>query len=581
MAKIAPYTGLDFAQVKTNLLNHLRNQEQFKGYDFSGSNLNVLVDIMAYNAYNNMQYYNMTLGETFLDSAQLKNSIVSHAKELNYLPRSRRSAGALCKLRITSSSNAGSFTIPRGTPFLGRCGNASYTFITNKTYIAAKVAPNIFEVDDVAIFEGRTINEVLDVNNTTLSNSFIDTRSIRLFVNGQEFRFTSGVFGVTENDKVYYLQPELNDKYSIQFGQTVFGYQPTASDVLEVQYRISSGTQANGIKAFNTSSLPGASSVTITPTSSSVGGAEAESVESVKSFAPKAFQVQNRAVTAKDYEVLLKTQFPEIENISVFGGDEVSPPQFGRVIIAVDVQGRDGAAATELALYKDYIQTKSPLTIEPVFQDAQFMYGKTTIDVAYNRNNIMTSLAGLKTMISAQLEAYNTINLNRFGVTMSLSDLAYDLSTVNPAIESISIACEPTIDYQPAVNKIESPTFAFNQQLIKPYPYNDTQGSIDYKPCLTSSKFTINNTTVSLQDNGRGVVQAIVANDSLRSIAKTDLGTINYDTGVIILKDLLISGFEGDAIKISVKTKNRDFTAPKDRIFKLRTVDTTINTRPV
>ena len=581
MAKIAPYTGLDFAQVKRNLLDHLRNQEQFKGYDFSGSNLNVLVDIMAYNAYNNMQYYNMTLGETFLDSAQLKNSIISHAKELNYLPRSRRSSGALVKLRIISSSGAGSFNIPRGTPFLGRCGNASYTFITNKSYVAPRIAPNVYEIDDVAIFEGRIINELLDLNNTTLSNSFIDTRSIRLFVNGEEFRFTSGVFGVTENDKVYYLQPELNDKYSIQFGQTLFGYQPTASDVIQVQYRVSSGTQANGIKAFNTSSLPGASSVTITPTSSSVGGAEAESIESVKAFAPKAFQVQNRAVTASDYEVLLKTQFPEIESISVFGGDETYPPQFGRVIIAVDVQGRDGAAKTELQLYKDYIKTKSPLTIEPIFQEAKFMFGKTTIDVAYSRNDIMVSDAGLKTKIMAQLEAYNTINLNKFNGTVSLAELGHALSTVDPSILSVSANVEPTIDYQPALNKIESPTFAFSEELIKPYPYVDAQGPDDFKPALSSTKFTIDDKVVQLQDDGKGTVQAIIANDSQRAIFKNSIGTINYLTGEVVLRDLIIRSYEGNAIQVSVKTKNRDFTSPKDRIFKIRTTDTVINTRPV
>ena len=171
MAKIAPYNKLDFTQIKANLLAHLQNQDQFKGFDFEGSNMNVLVDLLAYNTYSNMTYYNMTLGETFLDSAQLKNSVVSHAKELNYLPRSRRSAGALLSLRITASQAGNTFTIPRGTSFLGRCGNVSYNFITNKTYNATREGQtaNVFVANDVAVFEGRTIVEVLDYQNTVFA----------------------------------------------------------------------------------------------------------------------------------------------------------------------------------------------------------------------------------------------------------------------------------------------------------------------------------------------------------------------------------------------------------------------------
>ena len=584
MAKIAPYNKLDFTQVKANLLAHLQNQDQFKGFDFEGSNMNVLVDLLAYNTYSNMTYYNMTLGETFLDSAQLKNSVVSHAKELNYLPRSRRSAGALVSLRITANQAGNTFTIPRGTSFLGRCGNVSYNFITNKTYNATRQGTNsnIFVVDDVAIFEGRTIVEVLDYQNTVLSNSFIDTRSIRLFVNGTEYRYATGIFGVVENDTVFYLQPELNDKYSIQFGQTLFGYQPTATDVIEVQYRVCSGTQSNGVKAFSVDAgAIGASSVIVTPTGNAIGGADAESVESVREFAPKAFQVQDRAVTANDYEVLLKTQFPEIENISVFGGDEATPPQYGRVIVAVDVQGRDGAAATEMALYKDYIKDKSPLTIDPVFQEAKFLYAKTNIEISYDRNGLLTSVAGLEALVRDSLTTYSNTNLNKFGATLGSSDLSYSLSLANEAITSISVTTDPIIDYKPVLNANESPTFNFKQELLKPYPYNDTSGLADYKPCITSTRFTIDNTIVELQDDGNGVIQAIVSSDALRSVYKKNLGTVNYATGEIILKDLRIRSFEGAAIQITVKTKTRDFTSPKDRIFRIRQSDTTVTTRAV
>jgi len=585
MAKIAPYTKLDFTDIKDNLIAHLSNQEEFKGYDFLGTNMNVLVDVMAYNAYHNMQYYNMTLGETFLDSAVLKNSIISHAKELNYLPRSKRSAGSLLNIEITSSQAQGNntFVIPRGHSFLGRCGNISYSFITTKAHIATRVGnSNVFAVNNVAVFEGRNITEVLDYQNTTLSNSSIDTRSVRVFVNGDEFVYKTGIFGVEQNDKVFYLQPELNDRYSIQFGQTLFGYQPTATDNIEVTYRVTSGTQANGVKSFTTNSGGlNASSVVVTPVGLSVGGADAESIESVKEFAPKAFQVQDRAVTANDYEVLLKTQFPEIENISVFGGDEATPPQYGRVIVVVDVQGRDGAADTELALYKDYIKSKSPLTIEPIFQEAQFIYGKTDINVTYSRNNSLSSAGALEALVRDALATYSEDNLNTFASTLSLSDLSYALSLSDDSITSISVSLDPVIDYKPVLSVLASPTFSFGQQLIKPYPYNEENGLVDYKPAVTSTQFTIDNTLVQLQDDGKGVVQAVVANDPLRSVFRNSLGTIDYTTGQIVLKDFMVSSFEGASIQISVKPLSRDFTAPKDRIFRLRQTDVSVTTRAV
>jgi hypothetical protein len=583
MAKIAPYTNLDFTAVKADLLTHLRNQDQFKGFDFEGSNMNILVDLLAYNTYSNMQYYNLTLGETFLDSAQLKNSVVSHAKELNYLPRSRRSAAALVSLRITNNQESNAFNIPRGTSFLGRCGNISYTFITNKPHVATRLEANsnVFEVSDVAIYEGRVISEVLDIDNPLLSNSSIDTRSVRVFVNDVEYRYATGIFGVVENDRVFYLQPELNDKYSIEFGQTVFGYQPTATDRVEISYRVCSGEQANGVKSFSTNAgALGAGAIVVTPVGLSVGGADAESLESIKQFAPKAFQVQDRAVTASDYEVLLKTQFPEIENISVFGGDEANPPQYGRVIIAVDVQGRDGAASTELALYKDYIKTKSPLSIEPIFQEAKFMYAKTSINVLYDRNEMLTTSAGLESLVRDALTTYSQTYLNKFAANLGSSDLTYQLSLANDAIVSVAVSMKPMFDYKPQLNAIESPTFEFKQELLKPYPFNATNGLTDYKPCVTSTRFTIDNTVVELQDNGKGIVQAIISNDILRSVYKKDLGTVNYGTGEIILKDLIVASFEGTAIEISVEPKVKDFRSPKDRIFRIRQQDTTVITRP-
>lgn len=582
MARLAPYSELDFFEIKSNLISFLSNQERFKGYDFEGSNMNVLVDLMAYNAYNNMLYYNMSLGEMFLDSAQIKNSVISHAKELNYLPRSRRSSSALVNLTINSTQASNSFILPRGLQFLGRCGNITYTFITTQTYTAHRVSGNQFTVSDVAIYEGRVINEYLKYNNTVLSNAYLDTRSVRVFVNGNEFQYKSTIFGVNTGDFVFYLQPELNNKFSVQFGQNKFGYQPTATDQIRVEYRVCSGEEANGVAGWSVDGRSiGATSIVVLPKNVSVGGAESESIESIRQFAPKAIQVQERAVTAKDYEILLTSRFPEIESISVFGGDEVDPPQFGRVIIAVDSRGRDGASASELALYKTYIKDKSPLTIEPVFQSAQFMYAKLNLTVKYNRNDTLVTAPQIEALVRDALDTYNDDNLNRFASNLIMSDLTYQLSLADPSIVSISVAAHPVIDFVPALNVLESPSFHFRQELVKPYPYNDAAGLEGFKPSVTSTQFTIQGTVVELQDDGNGVIQALVANTNERSVFKRNIGTVDYTTGTISLKNLEVQSFEGDHIKIIVNTLDNDIMVPKDRIFRTRQADTIVTVRPV
>lgn len=581
MARIVPYNEVDFFETKERLLNFLKNQDRFKGYDFEGSNLSVLVDLLAYNSYNQLQYYNMSIGEMFLDSAQLRNSAVSHAKELNYLPRSRRSATALVNLIITAIQGSNSFIIPKGTSFIGRCGNISYEFTTDQTYIAERTNGNNFYVEGIKIYEGRLITEVLTTENTVISNAAVDTRSIRVFVNGKEFRYATTIFGVQPNDDVFYLQPELNGKYSIQFGEDVFGYEPTAGDELVVQYRITVGKAANGVASFITDAgALGARNINVLAQGMSVGGADIESLENIKKFAPKAFQVQERAVTSKDYEILLRQRFPEIQSISVFGGDEAEPPQYGRVIIAVDVEGRDGVSESEMELYKTYIKDKSPLTIEPVFQPAAFMYAKLNVAVKYDRNDALFSAAQLEALIRERIASFSDDTLDDFDVGLITSALQANLLQATASIDSVSITTNPIIDWSPPLQQRISPTFKFGSSFVKPYPYQPNVGIVDFKPAFESSGFTLQGTPVIMQDDGNGFVQALIANVNDRTVFKTNIGTVDYNRGIIVLKDLTVEEYVGNQIKLTVNTVDQDIFPPKDRIIRVRQEDVTVSIRP-
>jgi hypothetical protein len=586
MANISPVTNLDFFATKEALKTFLKNQDRFKDYDYEGSNMNVLLDVLSYNTFYNNYYYNMAISEMFLDSASQRNSVVSHAKELNYMPRSRRSSALKCNISfsVPASYQSNFLSIPAGTAFSGRCGNKTYVFLNDIAYIASRSASNstLFNVTDVDLYEGRKINEILTIANTTMSNEWVDTSSITLTVNGNVFTYKSEIFGVASTDRVFYLQPENDGKYSIQFGQNRFGFQPTVTDVIAVSYRICSGPEANGVNSLTlSSSFGGASSNTITVTSQSSGGFYAESLESIRVFAPKALQVQERAVTKRDYEILLRSRFPNIEAISVYGGDEVDPPQYGKVIISVDVTGGEGAADYEIANFKNYLKDKTPLTIEPVFVAAKFLFVDTNVTVVYDPNLTTKSTSQIKTEIESAILTYQTTYLNDFNKTLRQSRLAAFLDAVDNSIVSSDIVAKPIIQYVPVLNIASSPSFSFEDALVKPYAFDSATGFTSFTPAVSTTKFTVEGTLVTMQDDGLGTFMLVTADSEVTRVFKSNVGTLNYTTGAIKLSNLTVDSFEGAYIKFTASTINKDVKTPKDRIISIRGEDITVTVTPL
>ena len=582
MANISPVQNLDFFETKSALKTYLSNQTRFADYDFEGSNMNVLLDLLAYNTFYNNYYYNMAISEMFLDSAQERNSMISHAKELNYLPRSRRSAKAVVTFTITATQSGNFFIIPKDTKISGKCGNTTFTFLTEKAYTAVTAmtnadSPRTFLAQNVEVYQGRLITETLDTSNTVLSNNMIDTRSLYVEVNGEEYVYKTDIFGITATDKVFYLQPEEDEKYSLQFGQDKFGKHPTPGDNITAKYRINSAEEANGVTSMTSSGLSGASNVSIVVTTPSNGGLSPETTESIRAFAPKALQVQERAVTKRDYEILLRNRFPNIEAISVYGGDEVDPPQFGKVIISVDVTGGEGAADFEIASFTDYLKDKTPLTIEPVFVPAKFLFIDTVVDVVFDPNITTKSASQIRSEITNAITSYSTSNLADFNKTLRQSRLAATLDAVDNSIISSSIFASPIIQYVPVLSTVTNPAFSYETALVQPYAYDATTGLSGFTPAVRTTKLTIEGTLCTLQDDGAGKMMAVTASTASVSVFKRSIGTINYRTGAIKLSNLVVDSYEGSAIKFIANSVAKDVKAPKDRIITIRGEDITVN----
>lgn len=578
MANLSPITNLDFAETKEALKTFLKNQNRLKDFDYEGSNMSVLLDVLSYNTFYNNYYYNMMISEMFLDSASQRNSVLSHAKELNYMPTSRRSANTRVSITVVAPTlDSNYFTIPANTKFIGRCGNKTYTLLTDKSYNAVRSVTNNtqYTVDNVDLYEGRMIDETISTANSTLSNQGIDTRSLTLKVNSEEYTYRADIFGVSATDKVFYLQPENDGLYSVQFGQDKFGVQPTITDSIIANYRVSNGPSANGISSLTLGNFGGSTSITVNVESETSGGTMAEDIESIRTFAPKALQVQERAVTKRDYETLLRARFPNIQAISVYGGDEVTPPQFGKVIISVDVTGGEGAADYEIANFRAYLRDKTPLTIEPVFLVAKFLYVDAVIKVVYDPNLTTKSSDQIRSEINAGIKIFQDTNLNDFNKTLRQSRLSAYLDNIDGSIISTDIVTKPIIEYVPTLNFATSPSFSFESALVKPYPFDASLGFASYKPAVETTKFTVEGTLVSAKDDGNGNMMLVTANTDTVNVFKPSIGVVNYETGEVKLSNLSISSFENNAVKFIANTVDKDIKPPKDRIIVVRGEDVT------
>lgn len=596
MATNIPFTALDFEQAKANIKQYLRNQDKFKDYDFEGSNMAVLIDILAYNLFQTSVYNNMAFSEMFLDSVQLRDNAMSHAKELGYTPSSRVSALSRLNLNMTgfdTNNPPSSITVARGTRFRAVCGNQTFTFITDKSYTALR-SNGLYSLQNVYVYEGTTTNEFYTVDSSiqqffVINNENVDINSVRVYVRDstdpnstkREYTRETSIFGVGPTDLSFYVEPHFDNLYKVTFGRDRFGRQPINGNVIEIEYRTTKGEIANG--ATNFSALDSASGGTVISVTSSVpaiNGGERESIEDIKYFAPKSLQVQERAVTARDYEVLLKTNFPNIQAISVFGGEELDPPRYGRVVISVDVLGSVGVSDSEIREYTNFLRTKTPITIEPIFTPAKFVYSAMDLTVYYDPRRTSKSQAQIRQEVIDAIVNYSETNLNDFNQRLRQSQLSTFIDNVDESIVSNDLVIDPIIEISPDLNTTSNPSFTFNTALRSGYPLNESR-IVGYSPSLITSNFYIGSTLVFLMDNGLGSLVAITSSAAGARVFQRNVGTVDYDTGEVKLSNLTVSQYSGTGIKFRGITSKNDVDGIIDRVLSLREDDINITIVPV
>jgi hypothetical protein len=582
--------NLEFDTIKSNLKTYLSSQSLFADHDFEGSNMNVLLDVLAYNTYYNGMYLNHVASEMFIDSSQIRDSIYSHAKTLNYLPTSYRSSTAYVDIIITPGDSPHSIDIPRLTKFTSTVGDNTYTFSTNSDITV--YSNNSYTASNVAIHEGELVTEFYNTNSTSntfyIHNFDVDTTSLSVKVRtsntdttNSEWTRANTLYDVTSTSNVYFLQPAANGSYEMVFGNDTFGRKLTDGNIVEASYRVASGNEADGANSFSVSgTISGYSSVSANVQVRSAGGEVFQSLEDIKFAAPRALTTQERAVTANDYKTMVQNEFGDITDMIVYGGDEADPPQFGKVVMVASSNTYDTLPDFRKQQIIDFINPKSPLTIEPVMQDPTFLRIEVKCDVTYNRNETTSSSSGIQTIVQDAISTFNTDNLNKFNKTFRQSKLIEKINESDDSILSNEVSTRMIKEINPTLNQGYTNTVSFFNSLKPDNPVTSAQGaSISFsEPAIESGLFTFNSTTgASFRDDGDGALQIVVANTSALTILNANVGTVDYATGNVTISNVTVNAIAtGTTIKIYGRGEKADIAGKLNDLVEIKTDDTTV-----
>jgi len=567
-------TELDFDKIKQNFKKYLQSKQTFNGYDFEGSSMNILMDILAYNTHYAAFYASMVGNEMFLDSATKRDSIVSHAKLLNYIPRSTTSARAVVNLRRSTSA-----TINRGDYALGSYVNDNNQTITTaftflEDYEFTQVGTNDWRVDGAHLHEGalQTLTYVYDSRireKKFLIPTNADVASIRVKVrqsasaadDDTETWYRATDFAqIGAEEKIFFLQAAYDGQYEIYFGDGILGKSLNNGNIVYVEYLQSIGDAGNYFSSFAYSGS------TTTTVSAAIGGSQPEDVTDIRKNAPKAFMAQNRSVTAKDYESAILEIYPQAESVKVWGGEDNQPPQFGKVFLSIKPNGGLVIPDLDKKLIIESLKQKAVVGIIPEVIDPEYIQAILIVTTNYNPTKTSLSRNEIAALQRAAIMQYFDITLEKFDVSLYTSKLNKLLDEVDSSILGTQIKTlieqriRPSTRYASLVDlKFYNPIF---------HPYDGHKGGV------RSSSFEYKNTvgdvkSCYIEDDGYGKL-SIVNTDSGKTIVVDKAGEVDYNTGNMTIFQFKPVGYGGnDHIKIRIQPQSNDIFAMKNKIITI------------
>ena len=577
-------TDLDFDAVKSNFKTFLSQQNGFTDYNFEGSGMSVLMDLLAYNTHYQAFHANMLANEMFLDTTLLRASAVSHAKALGYLPTSMKASNALVTVTVKGVPiTQTSLTMTAGSVFTTSVNDTSYQFVTIADHTATSDT-GTFQFDDIPIFEGTRVNYTYTVDSTNLEQQFlipsssVDTGTLVVRVQTsasdtttETYKLNTDFTTLDANSKVYFLQEVEEGRFEVYFGDGVFGYKPIDGNIIILDYVVTNGALADGASAFTAASTVGGySNVTALATASASGGGFAETVDSIKFNAPLKYASQGRAVTPDDYKSILPSVYTNIKSVSVWGGEDNDPAIYGRVYISI----RPKTGTTLTSTTKNQIITSlkkyNVASITPVIVDPEILQLVLTTTVKYNSTLTTKTASDIKALAETTISTFNTNNLEKFDSVFRHSNLLLDLDASDISILSSTVAVKLKRNISVTLNASTKYTINFNNAAYHP-TNNHSQTVVE-----SGGFFLAGNTNVQyIDDDGAGNVRTFyLLGGTTKTVTNAQAGTINYNTGQIVLTSFNISSVQAASgnLEVTLKPDSNDVVPVRNQVIEIDTV---------
>ena len=587
-------TELDFDRIKSNLKTFMKNQTEFTDYDFEGSGLNALLDVLSYNTHYLAMNMNMVANESFLDTASTRSAVVSHAKTLGYVPNSPRAPVAFINVTLNNSTTDSSAfeelntaTIPIGTVFTTQMDDVNYQFVTVSEHTINKV-DDVLSFTNIPIYEGTYVTNRYTVNNQNVDQKFYladrngDTSTLVVDVFDSATSTSSTTFTLatdttltSSTSNVFFLQESVDGKFEIYFGDGITGRALSDGNIVRLRYVVTNKTLANGATSFSTTAtISGITNVTVATVSNASGGAEAESIQSIKFNAPLDYAAQGRAVTVNDFKAIVPKVYANTKSVQVYGGEDNDVPTFGKVYISIVPTTGSITAAAKAQIVKDLKTTYTIASVSPEVVDPEYTKLRLNVTFTYNSKNTIKPKETLESNVLTTITNFNNNNLSKFDSAFRHSAFTKLVDDTDDAITSNITTVTLSKDFTPALDKDTKYIIPFNNKLYNPHSGHDSEaGGI-----LSSTGFKIdgNINEMFLNDDGMGNVRMFYITDGTTNTYEDNtVGTIDYFNGSITLTNLKITevsnvdGITSTRVRLIVKPESSDIIAVRNQVLEI------------
>ena len=594
MATKLEISQLDFDGIKDNLKTFLSQQDEFTDYDFEGSGMNILLDVLAYNTHYLGYNANMLANEMYLDSADQRSSVVSLAKQVGYTPRSATSSKARINVLMNNATGS-TVTMSRGTKFSTTVDETNYSFVNNAD-VSISPSDGVYQFSDLDIFEGTYLNYKYTANTSDIDQRFIipnnnvDTTTLTVKVQESSsdsttntYKLASGVTNLDSTSKVYFLQEIENGRFEVYFGDGVLGEAIADGNIVILDYITCNRDEPNGATSFTLSgTIDGFADVTITTQGVAAGGDAPETIKSIKYNAPRDYTAQDRAVTADDYKVLVKSLYANAQSVQVYGGEDAATPDYGKVYVSI--RAKSGSNLTELtkANLVQSLKSFAVASVTPVIIDPETTF--ITLETTFKYDSSLTTkdVSTLETDVIEAITGYNTDTLENFTGVFRYSAVGQTIDGADTSILSNITKVKMYKYITPTLSSGLKYTLSFNNAFYNPHSgHNSSAGGI-----VSSTGFKINNDSSTnehfLDDDGAGNIRVYYLSGTTRVYTSSTFGTIDYATGEIILTSAnitSISNVDGAAstqIRVTTIPSSNDIIPVRNQVLEIDTANSTI-----